>query len=52
MFGEKKFFKIVEKYCDRTDQELMTEIVKAINSFTRGAEQSDDITLMILSRKQ
>lgn len=47
-FGEEKLQKLLSKHRSLSPDELKDKIYKAIRKHTKGAEQQDDITLLIL----
>lgn len=50
-FGDKKLESIVEKNADKSSKEILDSVIKAVQAHTVGAEQSDDITLMVIKFK-
>ena len=50
-FGEQRLQEIVTLYKNAAPHELVERILSAIELFTRGATQSDDMTLVIVKRK-
>lgn len=50
-FGDKKLESIVEKNADKSSNEILDSVISAVQAHTMGAEQSDDITLMIIKFK-
>ena len=50
MYGEDRLSAIVLKNRDLEPEELVKKIFRSIKSFTKGAEQSDDITLMVVKK--
>lgn len=47
-FGEERFFQLVEEHRSSGAQELMDRIYNEITSFSAGAPQFDDMTLIVL----
>jgi sigma-B regulation protein RsbU (phosphoserine phosphatase) len=47
-FGIERLVNIILEYGDCSPKELKDTIVKSVNTFSRGQEQRDDITLMIV----
>lgn len=47
-FGDKKLESIVEKNANKNSKEILDSIINTVQAHTVGAEQSDDITLMII----
>ncbi len=50
MFGEQRLAKVVRKNLGADTDTLVEKIYRSIAAFTRGAEQSDDITLLVVRR--
>ena len=50
MYGEERLAEIVLKNRDLPPDQLVKKIHRSIKAYTRGAEQSDDITLMVVRR--
>jgi phosphoserine phosphatase RsbU/P len=48
MLETKKLREIVAEDCDKSVEELQSSIFKHVDEFTRGAEPSDDVTVLIL----
>jgi len=51
-FGEEKLINILTKNADMNVLEMKNEILRELKVFTEDAEQSDDITLMVLKSKE
>jgi sigma-B regulation protein RsbU (phosphoserine phosphatase) len=49
-FGEARLVKVFRTYATGSAQEIATAIVDATNEFTRGTEQSDDVTFFVVKR--
>ncbi|GAB4150655.1 MAG: hypothetical protein Kow00107_01200 [Planctomycetota bacterium] len=47
-FGENRFYKFVKECAELTSKEFLLEFQKDLEDFRRGAEKSDDITLVTL----
>ena len=50
-YGEERLEKFVLANCDKSAQELRDAIYKDVKTFTGAAEQSDDITMLVLKVK-
>ena len=50
-FGEQRLMEIVTLYKNASADELMDRILSAVDLFTRGTPQSDDMTLVLIKRK-
>jgi len=50
-FGENRLIQVVKENAHLTPAEFVEKLNEAINAFTRGAEQSDDITLVAIKEK-
>jgi hypothetical protein len=50
MFGEDRVKQIVTQEAPRGSEEVHNAMLAAIQSFTRGRAQTDDITIMIAER--
>ncbi len=50
-FGDKRLQEIVVLYRDASADEIVERILSAIELYIRGAEQWDDMTLVVLRRK-
>lgn len=50
MYGEKRLLKVVQRHNGAAPEELVKRIVRSVRAFARGAEQSDDITLMTVAK--
>lgn len=49
-FGERRFVKLIRENTDCLAKELMDTVFKELDLFTRGSEQMDDMTLVIIKR--
>jgi len=49
-FGEERLIKLITKYKNEDIYKLIDRIIVAVNAFSEGVAQSDDITLMIIKR--
>jgi serine phosphatase RsbU (regulator of sigma subunit) len=47
-FGDDRLIEVSERARDRSAQSLVDAIVAAVREFTKGAPQSDDITVMVI----
>jgi serine phosphatase RsbU (regulator of sigma subunit) len=47
-FGDDRLLKVAEDARDRSAQSLVDAVVAAVREFTKGAVQSDDITVMVI----
>ena len=47
-FGDDRLIAVAEAARERSAQSLVDAIVAAVREFTRGAQQSDDITVMVI----
>jgi len=50
MYEEERLADIVGRNLDKSPDEIIKKIYRSIQRFTRGAEQSDDITLLVVKR--
>jgi len=50
-FGDQRLQEIVTLYKDASAREVVERILSAVELFTRGAEQSDDMTLVVVKRR-
>ena len=50
-FSDERLEKFSLKISDLSAQEMLDQIVEKVNEFTKGAEQSDDITCLIVRVK-
>jgi serine phosphatase RsbU (regulator of sigma subunit) len=50
--GDERFVEIVRRSGGRTAQAILDSIVKGVEMHTRGAKQSDDITLVVAKRER
>ena len=50
MYDEERLKKFLLDFRDRSPQELTESLLGEVNSFTEGAPQSDDITMLVLRR--
>jgi transposase len=50
-FGENRLIQVVKENAHMTPAEFVEKLSEAINAFTRGAEQSDDITVVAIKEK-
>jgi len=49
-FGEERLIKLITKYKNEDIYKLIDRIIVAVNAFSEGVAQSDDITVMIIKR--
>ncbi len=49
-FDERRFIKLIKKYSDCSAKELLNRIFKELDLFTKGTEQMDDMTLVVIKR--
>ena len=49
-FGISRLTEAVQEHAAKTAQELINEILRAVEDFTNGAPQFDDMTLMVVKR--
>ncbi len=49
-FGASRLAETVQEYAEKTAQELTDEILRAVQEFSQGAPQFDDLTLMVVKR--
>ncbi|MEJ2194487.1 MAG: SpoIIE family protein phosphatase [Ignavibacteriaceae bacterium] len=49
-FGEERLIKLITKYKNEDIYKLIDRIIEAVNAFSEGVAQSDDITVMIIKR--
>jgi sigma-B regulation protein RsbU (phosphoserine phosphatase) len=49
-FGEARLVEVFRAHASRSAQEIATAIVDAVDEFTRGTEQSDDVTFFVVKR--
>jgi serine phosphatase RsbU (regulator of sigma subunit) len=52
MFGEEKLLKIIRQEAPSGSQALNRKLLKAIDEFTQGMPQTDDITLVVVEKYQ
>jgi sigma-B regulation protein RsbU (phosphoserine phosphatase) len=52
MFGEEKLLKIIQQEAPSGSQALWQKFLKAIEEFTQGMPQTDDITFLIVEKYQ
>ena len=52
LFGEKRLIEVVRNSTDMSAREIQSAILRAISSHTANAPQYDDITLVIIKRKE
>lgn len=50
-YGDVRLLDIIKTNGDKNSKELMEAIISDVNKFVNGAEQSDDIALVVLERK-
>lgn len=50
-YGDERFIEIIRASSGRTAAEIVDTIVKDVEKFARNAEQSDDISLLVIKRK-
>ncbi|HZQ09979.1 MAG TPA: GAF domain-containing SpoIIE family protein phosphatase, partial [Anaerolineae bacterium] len=51
-FGTTRLAQLIQEHADKTAQELIQEILRAIEEFTDGAPQFDDVTLVVVKRDE
>lgn len=51
LFGEERVLKILHDHGHRGSREVRQRLLEALEEFTRGEEQSDDITLVLAERR-
>lgn len=51
LFGERRLELVAGKYSDRSPELLSRIVVKALELHEKGAEQSDDVTILVLRRR-
>ncbi len=49
-FGERRFVNLIKKNSKCSAKELLDRVFKELDQFTRGVEQMDDMTLVIIKR--
>ena len=49
-FSERSLIEMAEPWLDSSSQDIQIAVVEAVQEFTRGASQFDDITLLVLKR--
>ena len=49
-FGDERFIATLKKTAGKTCQEIIENVKGDVAAFTKGAEQSDDITMLVLKR--
>ncbi|MDK9700600.1 MAG: SpoIIE family protein phosphatase [bacterium] len=52
MFEQERLEKIAVKYADQSNEAFFFALEKRLDAFTRGTEQSDDITVLVISRNE
>lgn len=50
-YGDGRFFEVIKNNGKKSSKELLDVIIEDVNKFVNGAEQSDDIALVVLERK-
>lgn len=50
-FGREYIKKIIEENHDKSAQEILDALLKAVSDFAEGVEREDDITVLVLKRK-
>lgn len=50
-YGDARLIEVIRNNGKRNCKELLDEIIQDVNKFVNGAEQSDDIALVVLGRK-
>jgi serine phosphatase RsbU (regulator of sigma subunit) len=50
LFGEERVLELLRKHAPDNPGELRAKILDAVETFTRGEEQSDDITIVVAAR--
>lgn len=51
LFGERRLELVAGKYSDRSPELISKIVVKALEMHEKGAEQSDDVTILVLRRR-
>jgi len=51
LFSEKRLKKVLQQLKDKSNEEVVTSIMRAIEAFTGNTPQSDDITIMMITYK-
>lgn len=49
-FGAARLIEVIQEHADKTAQELTDEILRAVQEFSSGAPQFDDVTLVVVKR--
>ncbi len=49
-FGEQRLREVVQSHLDKTAEQIIDQILKAVSEHTRGVPQLDDMTLLVLKR--
>lgn len=52
LFGEENVKRIIQKYADKSAEEIKNAFIRAITAFRQDAPQNDDITLVVLKVNQ
>lgn len=47
-YGEKNLINLIKNFRENNSEEIKTAMINSVNEFTSGAEQHDDITMVIL----
>ena len=50
MYGLNRLFSVIETHATRTSSEIVESILADLHTFTRGLDQFDDITLIVIKR--
>jgi serine phosphatase RsbU (regulator of sigma subunit) len=51
-FGMTRLVEVIREHAGKTAQELTNEILRAVQQFTQGAPQFDDLTLVVVKRNE
>ena len=49
-FAEDRFIEVLRQYRNEPSTKIVEAVTKALNEFTAGAPQADDITLLVAKR--
>jgi sigma-B regulation protein RsbU (phosphoserine phosphatase) len=52
MFGEKRITDVINGHRDASPSQLIDHVVEAVKQFTSGYPQTDDITVVVISRNR
>jgi serine phosphatase RsbU (regulator of sigma subunit) len=50
-FGEERLIPLLERHMDLSAAEIEALVLQAVREWTAGAEQEDDLTLVVLKRR-